>query len=111
MTGEWKRLHNEELYGVYYSTNNIRVIKSRRMRWEVHVARMGERRGACGVLVGRLKGKRPLERPKHSWKDNIKWIFKTLAGGHGLDCCGSGQAQVAGACEKDNECSSSIECG
>ena len=53
LTGEWRRLHKEELYDVYSSPNNIRVIKSRRMRWEVHVARMGERIGAYGVLVGR----------------------------------------------------------
>ena len=52
MTGEWRRLHNEKLYAPYSSPNNIRVIKSRRLRWAGHVARMGERRGAYRVLGG-----------------------------------------------------------
>jgi hypothetical protein len=74
-TGEWRRLHNEELNGLYSSPNIIhiiRVIKSRRMRWAGHVARMGETRGAYRVLVGRPEGRRPLGRPKRRWEDNIK---------------------------------------
>jgi hypothetical protein len=62
VTGEWRRLHNEELNDLYSSPNIIRVIKSRRMKWARHVARMGERRGAYRILVGRPEGRRPLGR-------------------------------------------------
>jgi len=62
VTGEWRRLHNEELNDLYSSPNIVRVIKSRRMRWTGHVARMGEERGVYRVLVGKLEGKRPLGR-------------------------------------------------
>jgi hypothetical protein len=75
VTGEWSILHNEELYALYSSPNIIRVIKSRRLRWAGHVARMGERRGAYRALVGKPKGRRPLERPRHRWEDNIKMDF------------------------------------
>ena len=64
VTGEWRRVHNEELNCFYSSPNIVRVIKSRRMRWAGHVARMGERRGVYRILVGKLEGKRPLERPR-----------------------------------------------
>jgi hypothetical protein len=67
-----RRLHNEELYDLYSSPNIIRVIKSRRLRWAGHVARMRDRRGAYRVLVGRREGKRPLGRPKIILEDNIK---------------------------------------
>ena len=67
VTEEWRRLHNEELNGLYSSPNIVRVIKSRRMRWAEHVARMGEERGAYRVLVGKLEGKRPLGRPRRRW--------------------------------------------
>jgi hypothetical protein len=60
VTGEWRRLHNKELYALYSSPDIIRVIKSRRLRWAGHVARMGERRGTYRVLVGKPEGKRPL---------------------------------------------------
>jgi len=60
VTGEWRRLHNEELHDLNASPNIIRVIKSIRMRWEGHVACIGDRRGAYGVLVEKPKGKRPL---------------------------------------------------
>ena len=63
VTGEWKRLHNEELNELYSSPNIVRVIKSRRMRWAGHVARMGEARGVYRVLVEKPEGKRPLGRP------------------------------------------------
>jgi hypothetical protein len=72
VTGEWRRLHNEELNDLYSPPNIIRVIKSRRMRWAGHVARMGEGRGAYRILVGRPEGKRPLGRPWRRWEDNIK---------------------------------------
>ena len=62
VTGEWRRLHNEELYAVYSSPNIIRVIKSRRLRWAGHVARMGERRDTYRASVGKLEGRRPLGR-------------------------------------------------
>jgi len=64
VTGEWRKLHNEELNDLYSSPNIVRVIKSRRMRWAGHVARMGDRKGVYRVLVGKPEGKRPLWRPR-----------------------------------------------
>ena len=72
VTGEWRKIHNEELNDLHCSPNIFRVIKSRRMRWAGHVARMGERRGVCRVLVGQLEVKRPLGRPRRRLEDNIK---------------------------------------
>jgi len=72
VTGEWRRLHNEELNDLYFSTNFIRAIKSKRIRWAGHVVRTGEKRGAYRMLVGTCEGKRPLVRPRHRWEDNIK---------------------------------------
>jgi hypothetical protein len=71
-TGDWIRLHNEELDDLYSSPNIIRVIKSRRMIWARHVTRMGEKRGAYRILVGRPEGRRPLGRPRPRREDNIK---------------------------------------
>ena len=71
VTGEWRRLHNEELNDLYCSPNIVLVIKWRRMRWAGHVARMGEERGVYRVLVGKPEGKRPLGRPRRRWVDNI----------------------------------------
>jgi hypothetical protein len=70
--GPWRKLRNDELHSLYSSPNIVRVIKSRRMRWTGHAARMGEGRGVYRVLVERLEGKRPLGRPMRRWKDNIK---------------------------------------
>ncbi|KAJ4425776.1 hypothetical protein ANN_27401 [Periplaneta americana] len=72
VTGEWRKLHNAELHALYSSPDIIRNIKSRRLRWAGHVARMGEFRNAYRVLVGRPEGKRPLGRPRRRWEDNIK---------------------------------------
>ena len=72
VTGEWRRLNNEQLHDLCSSPSIIRVIKSRGMRWVGYVARMGERRGAYRVLVGKLEGKRPLGRSRRRREDNIK---------------------------------------
>ena len=72
VTGEWRRLHNEELNDLYSSPNIVRVIKSRRLRWAGHVARMGEGRGVYRFLVGKPEGRRPLKRPRRRWVDNIR---------------------------------------
>jgi hypothetical protein len=72
VTGEWRKLHNEEFRELYSSPSIIRIIKSRRMRCAGHVARMGEKRGAYRLLVGKPEGKRPLGRPTRRWVDNIR---------------------------------------
>jgi hypothetical protein len=72
VTGGWRKLHDEELHGLYSSPSTVRVIKARRMRWAGHVARMGEVRAAYNILVGRLEGRRPLGRPGRRWEDNMK---------------------------------------
>jgi hypothetical protein len=72
------RLHKKELYALYSSPNIIRVIKSRRLRWAGHVARMGKRRGAYRALVGIPEGRRPLGRPRHRWEDNIKMDLREV---------------------------------
>jgi hypothetical protein len=74
----WRKLHNDELRKLYSSPNIVRVIKSRRLRWAEHVARMGEGRGVYRVLVGRPEGKRPLGRPRHRWEDNIKMDLRGI---------------------------------
>jgi hypothetical protein len=73
LTGEWRKLHNEE-FNLYGSPSIFRVIKSRRMRWAGHVARMGGR-AVYRALVGKPEGKGPLGRPRHRWKGNIKMDF------------------------------------
>jgi hypothetical protein len=72
MTGERRKLHNEELRDLYSSPSIIRIIKSRRMRWVSHVARMGEKRNEYRLLVGKPEGKKPLGRPRCRWVDNIR---------------------------------------
>jgi hypothetical protein len=66
-TGDWRRTHNEELNDLYSSPNIIRVIKLKRIRWAGHVARMGEKRGAYRILVGRPEGRCPLGIPRRRW--------------------------------------------
>jgi hypothetical protein len=86
VTGKWRRLHNEELYALYSSLNIIWVIKSRRLRWTGHVARKGARRSAYRALVEKPEGSRPLGRPRHRWKDNIKINLREAGwGGGGRD--------------------------
>jgi len=75
VTGEWRKLHNENFNDLYCSLNIILVIKRRRMRWTGNVERMGDRRGVYGVLVGKPEGKSPLGRPRRRWEDNIKMDF------------------------------------
>ena len=81
VTGEWRQVHNEELNDLYSSPNIVRVIKSRRMRWAGHVARMEERRGVLKVLVGKPEGKRPLGSPRRRWEDNINMYLEEVGKG------------------------------
>jgi hypothetical protein len=90
ITGEWRKLHKEELRDLYSLPNIVRVVKPRRMRWEGHVARMGEGRGVHWVLVGKPEGKRLLGRPRCRWEDNIKMDLQEVGGGWSLDGVGSG---------------------
>jgi len=72
VTGKWRKLHNEMFNDLYSSPNTVRVIKSRRMRWAGHLARMGEEISVYRLLVGKPEGKKPLGRPRCRWEDNIK---------------------------------------
>ena len=82
VTGEWRRLHNEELSDLYHSPNIVRVIKLRRMRWAGHVACMGEEMGVYRVLVGKPEGKRPLGTPRRRWVDNIRMDLQEVGCGY-----------------------------
>ena len=82
VTREWRRLHNEELNDLYSSPNIVRVIRSRRMRWAGHMARMGEERGVYRVLVGKPEGRRPLGRPRRRWVDNIRMDLQEVGCGY-----------------------------
>jgi len=90
VTGEWRRLHNEEVNGVNGSPNIVWVIKSRRMRWAGHVARMGEERGVYRILVGKPEGKRPLGRHRRRWVDNIRMDLEEVGCGY-MDWIGLAQ--------------------
>jgi hypothetical protein len=81
LTGEWRKLYNEELHDLYSSPTIVRVIKSRRMRWAGHVACMGEGRGLYRVLVWKPEGKRPMGRPRCRWEDNIKMDLQEVVCG------------------------------
>jgi hypothetical protein len=80
-TGEWRRLHNKELYALYSSPNIIRVIKSRRLRLAEHIARVGARRSAYRIVVGKPEGRRPLGRPRRRWEDNIRMDLREVGWG------------------------------
>jgi hypothetical protein len=101
--GEWRKLHSEELHNLYSSPDIIRQVKSRRMRWAGHVARMGEERIVYKVLVGKPEGKRPLGRPRCRWEDRIRMNLREIGLGCGLDSTGSVQGSVAGCCECGDE--------
>jgi len=90
VTGEWMRLHNEELNDLYCSPNIVWVIKWRKMRWAGHVARMGEERGVYRVLVGKPEGRRPQGRPRRRWVDNIRTNLKEVGCGN-MDWIGLAQ--------------------
>jgi hypothetical protein len=87
--GSWRKLHNDELHNLYSSPNIVRVIKSKRLRWAGHVARMREGKGIYRVLVGRPEERRPLGRPTCRWEDNIKMDLREI----GID--GSDWIQLA----------------
>ena len=81
VTGEWSKLHNEELNDLYCSPSIVRVIKSRRMRWTGRVACMGENRGVYRILVEKPEGKRPFGRSRRRWEDNIKMDLQEVGCG------------------------------
>jgi hypothetical protein len=81
VTGGRRKLHNEELHGLYSSPGTVRVIKARRMRWAVHVACMGEMRRVYNILVGRPEGRRPLGRSRRRWEDDIEMDLREIAFG------------------------------
>jgi hypothetical protein len=76
--GSWRKLYNDELHNLYSSPNIVRVVRSKRMRWAGHVARMGEGRGVYRVFVWMPEGKRPLGRPRRGWEDNIKMDLREI---------------------------------
>ena len=90
VTGEWRRLHNEELNDLNSSPNIVRVIKSRRMRWAGHVSRMGEERGVYRVLVGKPEGRRQLGRRRRRCGDNIRMNLQEVGCGY-MDWIGRAQ--------------------
>jgi hypothetical protein len=106
--GSWRKLHNDEIHSLHSSHNIVRVIKSRRMSWVGHVARIGEGRDVYRVLVGRPEEKRPVWRLMRSWPDNIKMDLRKIgidgANWFGWLRIGSNE----GICEHSNEPSGSI---
>jgi len=111
VTGEWRKLHNEELSDLYSLPSVVRVVKSRRMRWVGHVARMGQGRVVHRVLVGRPEGKRPLGRPRRRWGIILRWIFRKWAGVVRTGWIWLRIGQVAGTCEYGDEPSGSKNAG
>jgi hypothetical protein len=86
VTGGWRKLHNEKLHNLYSLPNVIRMIKTRRMRWAGNIIRMGKKRNAYRILMGKPEGKKTLERPRYRWVDNIKMDLREIGWGwYGLD--------------------------
>jgi len=85
VSGDRRRVHKVEFHDLYCSPNIIPVGTEKRMRWAGHVAHIGERRGACRVLVGKPEGKRALGRPHHRWENNMKIDLQEVGWGNGLD--------------------------
>jgi hypothetical protein len=90
VTRTWKKLHNEELRELYPSPSIIRMITSRSMRWAGHVTRIGKKRNAYSLLVGKPDGKKPLGRPRRRWVDNIRMDLGEIEWG-GMDWIGLAQ--------------------
>jgi hypothetical protein len=84
VTGDWRKLHNEELYNLYSSPDTIMQVTSRRMRWAGNVAGMGKEKKVYKILVGKPEGKRPLGRPRRRWEDGIRMNFREIGFG-GVD--------------------------
>jgi hypothetical protein len=99
VTGEWRKVHNEELHNLYSSPDIIRQIRSRRMRWAGHGARMGEERKMYRVLVGKLEEKRPFGRPKRRWEDGIRIDLREMGWGCRVDPVGGDEPAGSGATE------------
>jgi hypothetical protein len=78
VTEGWRKLRNKELHSLYSSSDIIRMVKSRRMRWAGHAVHMGQMKNAYKIMVGKSKGKRPLKRPRCRWEDNIKMNIKEI---------------------------------
>jgi hypothetical protein len=85
VAGVWRKLYNEEFNNLYSSQSIIRMMKTRRLRWPGNAARMGEKKNAYRILVGKPKGKRPLGRPRRRWADNIKMALRYRMAWHGLN--------------------------
>jgi hypothetical protein len=81
VTGEWRKLQSGELHNLFLSPDIVRKIKSRRLRWAGHVARMEEARRVCRVLVGKPEGKILLERPRRGWEDGFKTDLRQIGWG------------------------------
>jgi hypothetical protein len=107
---EWRKFYNEELRDFYSSPSIIRIMKSRRMRWTGHLARMREKRNAYRLLVGKPEGKRPLGRQDVGAWIMLGWISVGGMERFGLDWSGSGQEQVESLCEFGSEPWGSMKC-
>jgi hypothetical protein len=109
MTGECRKLHDEELRDLYSLPSIIRIIKSMRMRWAGHVAQMEEKKNAYRLLVEKPEGKRPLGRPRCRWVDNIRMDLGEVGWGD-VDWIGLAQEQVESSCEFSIEPLGSTKC-